>query len=86
MNLKAETEKQKYFHLLAEVVEDLPGDTSMKMWTAGYQVSPKILDNVRYGRAVKLDLLVAMIRVCMPGYAIPSELNISDYSTETAAA
>lgn len=76
MQLKLETEKQKFYHLYAEVCEDLPGDFVNPMWEAGCRVSPGRLQHIRYGRTVDLNTLVAMIKVCLPNYTIPAELNI----------
>jgi hypothetical protein len=68
------TERQKYLHLLAEVIEDLPTSSIDTAVRAGYAASTMILSNVRMGRAMNLPHLVALINYGLPGYQIPTHL------------
>lgn len=68
------TERQKYLHLLAEVIEDLPTSSIDTAVRAGYAASTMLLSNVRMGRAVNLPHLVALIKYGLPDYRIPAHL------------
>jgi hypothetical protein len=68
------TERQKYLHLLAEVIEDLPTSSIDTAVRAGYAASTMLLSNVRMGRAVNLPHLVALIKYGLPDYQIPTHL------------
>lgn len=68
------TERQKYLHLLAEVIEDLPTSSIDTAVRAGYAASTVILSNVRAGRVMNLPHLLALISYGLPGYQIPAHL------------
>lgn len=84
MKLKLETEKQKFFHLLAEVVEDLPSDVSLQMWNAGHQIRPLRLNNIRYGRTIDLEALVLIIKTCLPAFNSFAAFNIHESAKAVA--
>lgn len=68
------TERQKYLRLLSIVIEDLPTSAIDTAVRAGYEASTTMLANVRIGRVMNLEHLVALIGFGLPDYQIPSEL------------
>jgi hypothetical protein len=68
------TERQKYLHLLAEVIEDLPTSAIDAAVRAGYAASTTQLSNVRMGRAMNLPHLLVLISYGLPDYHIPEHL------------
>lgn len=68
------TEKQKYYHLLGEVCEDLPIGAIDALAREGYAASTIQLMQVRQGRILNLTHLVALVRAGMPKYSIPAKL------------
>ena len=68
------TERQKFLHLLALVIEDLPTSAIDAAIRTGYQASATLLGNVRIGRAMNLPHLLKLIEVGMPDFRIPEEL------------
>jgi hypothetical protein len=68
------TDKQKYFHLLAEVCEKMPVDAVDTAIRRDHPTPAHSLGNVRIGRKVDLPALVQLIELSMPDYDIPAEL------------
>jgi hypothetical protein len=68
------TERQKFLHLLAEVIEDLPTSAIDTAVRDGYKASTTMLGNVRMGRVMNLPHLVALIGYGLPSYIIPAHL------------
>lgn len=72
------TDKQKYYHLLGEVCEDMPSSAVDSTIRSGYgreyASASTRLHHVRQGKVASLPDLVAMIRAAMPAYEIPAHL------------
>jgi hypothetical protein len=72
------TEKQKYYHLLGEVCEDMPSSAVDSAIRAGYGQEHKSastrLHHVKQGKVASLTDLVALIRYSMPDYQVPAHL------------
>ena len=68
------TERQKYLRLLSIVIEDLPTSAIDALIKTDYDASAAMLNNVRIGRVHNLSHLVALVRVGLPKYQIPTEL------------
>jgi hypothetical protein len=68
------TEKQKFYHLYAEVCETLPTSAIDALIRSGFSEASSVqLVQVRQGRQINLPWLVALIRVGLPQYVIPAE-------------
>jgi hypothetical protein len=72
------TDKQKYYHLLGEVCEEMPSSAVDSAIRAGYGQEHKSastrLHHVKQGKVVSLPDLMALIRYSMPGYEVPAHL------------
>ncbi|MDO7853183.1 hypothetical protein [Hymenobacter convexus] len=68
------TERQKYLRLLSLVIEDLPSDSVDTAVRDGYEAKTTMLNNVRIGRVMNLEHLVALVGYGLPKYQIPAEL------------
>ncbi|WP_310397300.1 hypothetical protein [Hymenobacter sp.] len=68
------TERQKYLRLLSIVIEDLTSNAVDTAVRAGYPVHTTMLNNVRTGRVMNLEHLLALISYGLPGYEVPTEL------------
>lgn len=68
------TERQKYLRLLSIVIEDLPTSAIDTAVRAGYEAPTSMLANVRIGRVMNLEHLVALVRYGLPEYHIPEDL------------
>ncbi|GAA3953749.1 hypothetical protein [Hymenobacter algoricola] len=68
------TDKQKYFHLMGEVCEQLAPDAVDATVRAGYKTPSNLLAMVRLGRRANLPDLVAMVEVSLPAFEIPTHL------------
>ncbi|GAB2954593.1 hypothetical protein GCM10027048_20070 [Hymenobacter coalescens] len=68
------TERQKYLRLLSMVIEDLPTSAIDTAVRADYEASATMLANVRIGRVMNLEHLVALIGFGLPEFQIPPEL------------
>ena len=68
------TERQKYLQLLSLVIEDLPSGAVDTAVRDGYAAKTSMLNNVRIGRVMNLEHLVALVGYGMPAYKIPAEL------------
>lgn len=72
------TDKQKYYHLLGEVCEDMPSSAVDSAIRAGYGQEHKSastrLHHVKQGKVASLPDLVALIRYSMLDYRIPAHL------------
>jgi hypothetical protein len=75
------TERQKYLRLLSIVIEDLPSSAVDTAVRAGYAAPTTMLNNVRIGRVMNLEHLVALIGYGLPTYHIPSDLLPAPTST-----
>lgn len=68
------TEKQKFYHLYAEVCESLPTSAIDALIRSDFKEASSVqLVQVRQGRQINLPWLVALVRVGLPTYAIPAE-------------
>lgn len=79
------TERQKFLHLLAEVIEDLPTSAIDAAVRDGYQASTTMLGNVRMGRVMNLPHLVALIGYGLPDFVIPAHLLPAEPQRATGA-
>jgi len=68
------TERQKYLRLLSIVIEDLPSSAVDTAVRDGYEAKTSMLNNVRIGRVMNLEHLVALVRYGLPNYTVPAEL------------
>jgi hypothetical protein len=72
------TDKQKYYHLLAEVIEDLPFYAPTQAIRAGYgdqyPSAATRLAHVKQGKVACLPDLIAMVEITMPDFEIPPHL------------
>lgn len=68
------TNKQKYYHLLSLVSEDLPTAVIDTLVRSGHEATTATLTAVRQGRKIDLDLLLDLVRIGLPDFAIPAEL------------
>lgn len=68
------TERQKFLHLLALVIEDLPTSAIDDAVRDGYEATGSMLGNVRIGRVMNLKHLMALIGYGLPGFQIPAQL------------
>jgi hypothetical protein len=72
------TDKQKYFHLLAEVCEDMPYYAVDHAVRAGigqeYRSASIRLAHVKQGKVASLPDLVKLIEISMPDFEIPTHL------------
>lgn len=63
---RAMTKRQKYLQLLSIVIEDLTSSAVDAAVRANYAAPTSMLNNVRIGRVVNLEHLVALV-----GYGLP---------------
>ncbi|HEX8659202.1 MAG TPA: hypothetical protein VF690_16805 [Hymenobacter sp.] len=68
------TDKQKYYHLLALVCEQLPTTAVDEVVRSGHEAGATKLMSVRHGRIINLPWLVDLVRVGMPTFSIPQDL------------
>lgn len=68
------TERQKYLRLLSIVIEDLPSAAVDAAVRAGYEAKTTMLNNVRIGRVMNLEHLIALVGFGLPKFQIPAEL------------
>jgi hypothetical protein len=70
----AMTEKQKFYHLLSLVCEDLPTGAINAAISGGYEANAVQLMHVRQGRIINLAHLVALVTHGLPQFPIPAKL------------
>jgi len=71
----AMTEKQKFYHLYAEVCEQLPTSAIDALVRSGFSEASSVqLVQVRQGRQINLPWLIKLVEVGLPSYQIPDEL------------
>jgi len=69
------TEKQKFYHLYADVCETLPTSAIDALVRSGFTEASSVqLVQVRQGRQINLPWLVALVRIGLPHFPIPAEL------------
>lgn len=74
MKLPLSTNKQRYYHLLSLVCEDLHTSAIDALVRDGHEASTATLTAVRQGRKINLLLLLDLVRIGLPDYAIPAEV------------
>lgn len=77
MHAPLTTDRQKYFHLMALVCEDLsPSATKAidRLVRAGHEANSSQLTAVRNGRSPNLAWLIDLVRESLPDFPIPKEL------------
>jgi hypothetical protein len=68
------TEKQRFYHLYAEVCKTLPSSAIDALSRSGFAEASSVqFVQVRQGRQINLPWLVALIRIGLPQYVIPAE-------------
>lgn len=68
------TEKQKFYHLYAEVCETLPTSAIDTLIRSDFKEASSVqLVQVRQGRQINLPWLVALIKVGLPDFEIPEQ-------------
>lgn len=89
VNHDAMTDKQRYYHLLGEVCEDMPSSAVDSAIRAGYGQEHKSastrLHHVKQGKVVSLPDLMALIRHSMPDYQVPAHLLPAEASVAAEA-
>ena len=68
------TNKQKYYHLLSLVCEDLHTSAIDALVRKGHEATTATLTAVRQGRKIDLGLLLDLVRIGLPDYTIPAEV------------
>lgn len=68
------TPKQKYYQLLALVCEDLTTTAIDALVRTDHEATTATLTAVRQGRKIDLELLIDLVRIGLPDFAIPAEL------------
>ncbi|UOR06717.1 hypothetical protein MUN82_06360 [Hymenobacter aerilatus] len=72
------TEKQKFYHLLGDVCEDMPHyavDTAIRAgYGQQYASASTRLQHVKQGKVACLPDLVALVEHSMPDFSIPAHL------------
>jgi hypothetical protein len=68
------SDKQKYYHLLSLVCEDLHTSAIDALVRTDHEASTSTLTAVRQGRKIDLVLLIDLVRIGLPDYTIPAEL------------
>ena len=68
------TERQKYLRLLSIVIEDLPSSAVDTAVRDGYEAKTTMLNNVRIGRVMNLEHLIALVGYGLPKFQIPADL------------
>ena len=74
MHAPLATNRQRYYHLLALVCEDLPDGLVDAMLRAGHEASASHLIAVRAGRKPHLAWLIDMVEAGLPQFKIAEEL------------
>jgi hypothetical protein len=79
------TEKQKFYHLYAQVCETLPTSAIDTLIRSDFKEASSVqLVQVRQGRQINLPWLVALVKAGLPDFVISPELLPAD--AEPAAA
>lgn len=76
--------KQLYLELLNMVDSRFSSDYADKTKLANPTLKFSTIQNVRYGRSPKLDVLVFMIRIDIPGFIIPEKFTNSELQKAVA--
>lgn len=74
MHLPLSTERQKYYQLMALVCEDLTMSAIDTLVRGGHRATTTQLTSIRAGRRIDLAGLVDLVRVALPEFRIPEEL------------
>ncbi len=68
------TDKQKFYHLYAEVCETLPTSAIDTLIRSDFKEASSVqLVQVRQGRQINLPWLVALVKVGLPDFKIPEQ-------------
>jgi hypothetical protein len=65
-----------YFTLLGSVYDQLPKDAITQTFAANKKlaVTPAKLQNVRRGGTANLELLIKIVKACLPDFVIPDAI------------
>ncbi len=80
------TPKEKYFGLLSLVCEKLPTSAIDALAKKDYPLGSTALAQVRIGRTINLNALVALVQVSLPDFSIPDELMPAEPEPELSTA
>lgn len=67
-------DRQRFYHLMSLVCEDLPNTTVDTLVRAGHEATTEQLRAVRQCRKVHLPWLIDLVRAGLPHFLIPAEL------------
>ncbi|MGI4760556.1 MAG: hypothetical protein ACRYF0_07620 [Janthinobacterium lividum] len=74
MHAPLSTERQKYYQLMALVCEDLTMAAIDTLVRGGHPATTTQLTSIRSGRRIDLAGLVDIVRVALPAFQVPAEL------------
>lgn len=74
MHAPLSCDRQRFYHLMSLVCEDLPSNTVDTLVRAGHEATTEQLRAVRQCRKVHLPWLLDLVRVGLPDFPIPAEL------------
>jgi hypothetical protein len=77
--------KQLYLELLNLVNDKFPSPFADRVKMANPTLNFSTINNVRYGRSPKLDVLIFMIRILIPGFIIPEKFIKAEQELKAAA-
>jgi hypothetical protein len=77
--------KQLYLELLGMVNDKFPQQFADKTKLANPTLTYATINNVRYGRSPKLDVLIFLIRLHIPTFMIPQKFIDAEVHFRTAA-
>lgn len=74
MHAPLSCDRQRFYHLMSLVCEDLPSNTVDTLVRAGHEATTEQLRAVRQCRKVHLPWLLDLVRVGLPKFSIPAEV------------
>jgi len=74
MHAPLTTDRQRFYHLMALVCEDLPTTALDALVRSGHAATAEQLRAVKQCRKVSLPWLIDLVRVGLPDFPIPAQL------------
>lgn len=74
MRIPLNTDRQKYYLLMAMVCEDLATGAIDTLVRQGHEATTAQLTAVRQGRKIDLALLIDLVKAGLPRFEVPDEL------------
>jgi len=74
MHAPLSSERQKYYHLMALVCEDLSTAAIDALVRGGHAATTAQLTAIRAGRRIDLPWLIDLVKIGLPDYKIPAEV------------